>query len=1009
MATATENLVQKCYVAYYGRPADAAGLQFWTLKLDQAGGNLDAIIAQFGNSAESNALYTGSSTAKVTAIYQLMFNRAPDSAGLAFYVGKLDAGQMTGASVALDIANGATGTDATTIANRVTVANAFTDALIADSAASDAYAGTTAAQTARSFLSTITTTATTSGISAVLSTLKADGGDSGDEIVLTSATDEQDFSSLGSAVTVRVNGDDDATDGDEFDVKGTDFDDTFIVESYKDVTINGGEGVDTLDLREMSPGDGDADVNLSSGIGDANLSPGGGDSIFLNFENVIASDDGGRITGTSESNTVTLGEGNDDVSLGAGDDFVVMTDDTFATGDDSIDGGSGDDTVSFSGTDTPSFTTDDLIRVESLIVTGEGDDVNVTIDELFDVSTAPTAHLTGALTSVTIEDGADDTVTITSTNDVNLVGVSFEGVETLDVTADDNNVYVDENTLVGVDQLTAVAGDTLNLAESGTYDFSGLTFDTIDQLEGSADDDTIYFGKVGDLTDVDTGQGKDRIEFKDVSVGDLSTVTTLAAGDELTLAFGSADYVTILDDNSDQIDTVVGGSGEDTLVLEGTDATLSALDSVERVVIDSAGADSTLTLMVSLDGDVEIFGDSGDDTVQIGDSDVSIEDVTFTDVEILDLNDEDVTASVASLTGLTVTNGSGASELTVSDGGTLTLDLNDVAGDLAIVFSEASVLTVTDANDDAGAISITMGTGADRLILTDSDLAIGNDADSDITLGKGNDALRIATPGDVAGTNSISGGLGTDTLELALTTGALTIAAGALDEAVFNGFETIKTTEAAYGNISITLGNEDDIGVTTIDISSDTNALGANTIDVSAFDGGALTITGSGDVETVTTGVAGDTVNVAAGADDITVTGSNGDGVTYTLTLGAGVDNVTIDNDVIGDANTDSDLVVITDYSADTIDISAFSANDTYTQTISQAYFDDVEASTLALSLDAFAALDLSGNDSYVAIFQFDGDTYIFCDDGDGSYTDGNDLVIKLVGEKTVDLDDITT
>jgi len=61
-----------------------------------------------------------------------------------------------------------------------------------------------------------------------------------------------------------------------------------------------------------------------------------------------------------------------------------MTDDTFATGDDSIDGGSGDDTVSFSGTDTPSFTTNDLIRVESLIVTGEGDDVNVTIDELFD-------------------------------------------------------------------------------------------------------------------------------------------------------------------------------------------------------------------------------------------------------------------------------------------------------------------------------------------------------------------------------------------------------------------------------------------------------------------------------------------------------------------------------------------------------------------------------------------------------------------------------------------------
>ena len=68
--------VQKIYVAYYGRPADPAGLSYWGSRLDAAGGNLSSIINAFGTSSESTALYTGDNAAKVTAIYQQLFNRA---------------------------------------------------------------------------------------------------------------------------------------------------------------------------------------------------------------------------------------------------------------------------------------------------------------------------------------------------------------------------------------------------------------------------------------------------------------------------------------------------------------------------------------------------------------------------------------------------------------------------------------------------------------------------------------------------------------------------------------------------------------------------------------------------------------------------------------------------------------------------------------------------------------------------------------------------------------------
>jgi hypothetical protein len=124
----SNNWVQRSYVAYYGRPADPAGLAFWAQEMDKQGGSLAAIIPAFGNSAEFNSRYGGLTyTELVTKIYQQLLARDPDPVGLAYYVGELQSGNRTLQAITLDVMNGATTEpDASIVANKVDVANHFT-------------------------------------------------------------------------------------------------------------------------------------------------------------------------------------------------------------------------------------------------------------------------------------------------------------------------------------------------------------------------------------------------------------------------------------------------------------------------------------------------------------------------------------------------------------------------------------------------------------------------------------------------------------------------------------------------------------------------------------------------------------------------------------------------------------------------------------------------------------------------------------------------------------------
>ena len=86
----------RLYVAYFTRMPDAGGLNYWLNKLNN-GTKLDAVSAQFAASNEFKTKYGNTTnTAFVNLVYTNVLDRAPDSAGLAYWVNKLNNGLSRG-------------------------------------------------------------------------------------------------------------------------------------------------------------------------------------------------------------------------------------------------------------------------------------------------------------------------------------------------------------------------------------------------------------------------------------------------------------------------------------------------------------------------------------------------------------------------------------------------------------------------------------------------------------------------------------------------------------------------------------------------------------------------------------------------------------------------------------------------------------------------------------------------------------------------------------------------
>lgn len=151
--------IEGIYLALFGRPADPGGLSYFN-GITNSGRDLSKIGGLTGTAEYLTRFSDMTSTQIVTSIYKMMFNREPDQGGLKFFVGEFDAGRLTIENIAINILDGAQGSDKTIVENKLTASSRFTRSL--DLVEEQAlYAGTKAAEAGRQYLGGITAEAST--------------------------------------------------------------------------------------------------------------------------------------------------------------------------------------------------------------------------------------------------------------------------------------------------------------------------------------------------------------------------------------------------------------------------------------------------------------------------------------------------------------------------------------------------------------------------------------------------------------------------------------------------------------------------------------------------------------------------------------------------------------------------------------------------------------------------------------------------------------------------------
>jgi len=121
-----EEQLLTAYIAYYGRPADAAGLTWWVNYMNSHGGTIQAIIDTFGKSDEFTRNFGGLNNMQlVNNLYQQIIGRDAEFDGLNYWVGQLESGKSTLASIALEIQGNALNGDTSVINNRKTAARHY--------------------------------------------------------------------------------------------------------------------------------------------------------------------------------------------------------------------------------------------------------------------------------------------------------------------------------------------------------------------------------------------------------------------------------------------------------------------------------------------------------------------------------------------------------------------------------------------------------------------------------------------------------------------------------------------------------------------------------------------------------------------------------------------------------------------------------------------------------------------------------------------------------------------
>ena len=723
MANATATELQQLYIAYFGRAADPTGLDYWTGQ----GTTTKAFAANMYAQAEFTSVYGSLSTeAQVNQIYQNLFDRDADAAGLLYWSKQIKSGALELASIANDLIWAATNNSGSTddkkaLDNKTSAAVAYTDevkkttaGILAYAAAStDPFVAGANIEAAKTYFDGIDkdTTHTAAGITSSVSTITSNGVQTANTYTLTSDSPsitegDTDTKTLAFTVTLdkaataatTVNyetlGTGSATAGDDFvATSGT----VSFAKGQKTATVNVTVNNDTT--YENSGADETVKIKFSGSSLSADVTATGSIKENETDPDLAAK----SLTLTTGIDTLTGKKGNDSI-----DGSTAGSMDTA----DTVDGGEGTDTLSF--TIAGESIRPDVKNVEKIIYTASADTFNL-----------DTRSITGA-TEYSNESSAGDSAVN------NLASIPTFNINS--ATADQTINFTDAAIAGSADDLTLKVN---NFTGSVTITDGG---GTTNELETLTINSTSLASTIATLT-------TSGVETSTLKVtGDENLVITNAVDAKITSVDASeaTGNVTVIGANTTAT-TMTGGTGDDTLTSVGGSETLSG----------GAGADT-----LSPGGGVDtVKGGAGDDiiqfsattdltkldTIQGGDGTDTIKYITATDFDPADA-DFTLVSSVEKITAgtninLDITLGSLAAAAGINN---IVFTDTGAANTVTIGSAFTSDLAVTLASDGTAADSVTANALYDKAL---SVTALSSNMDNNanvVTGGKGtSDSLTI--------------------------------------------------------------------------------------------------------------------------------------------------------------------------------------------------------------------------------------------------------------------------
>jgi hypothetical protein len=218
------NQTESLYVAYFGRAGDGPGYLYWTNSLasmEASGTPAATAVVNVANSfavqPEAKAQYaflasppaTLSTTDPVqiagvdsfiSQVYQHLFNRAADSAGLTYWQTQILSGQVSVGSAVYAIANGSLGSDQGVLADKIVASQSFTQ----QTYGANIVSGATFLAAAQASVANVVDATTLAASQAATTVFVASPGPGGSGLTLTAGQDTLSTSAVGATFTAPL-------------------------------------------------------------------------------------------------------------------------------------------------------------------------------------------------------------------------------------------------------------------------------------------------------------------------------------------------------------------------------------------------------------------------------------------------------------------------------------------------------------------------------------------------------------------------------------------------------------------------------------------------------------------------------------------------------------------------------------------------------------------------------------------------------------------------------------